>query len=104
MTSLEPFRLGAWGFVLEEQLFVDGQPADISGATLLEVRFERPDSTVFHKTATLITTGADGRVGYLVAQGDIDQAGPWRYQFVVDAPSFGFPLEKHTLSIGTNIP
>jgi hypothetical protein len=97
-------RVGSSGYTIEAVLLLDGVPADISGATLLEFRLEKPDSTTLHKTAQLGTTGLDGLVVYVVQPGDIDQAGEWRYQFEVATAAFRFPLDPVAFTVAENIP
>jgi hypothetical protein len=103
MTTTDILRTGAFGFAFEAVLTLDGVVADISAANLLEVRFQKPDSTVIVRAAQLGTTGLDGLVVYVVQPGDIDQAGDWRYQFDVGTPTFRFPLDPVVFKVGHNI-
>jgi len=104
MATQDLMRVGSFGFTLEAVLEIDGQPADISGATLLELRFRKPDGTSVHRVAQLGTTGLDGLVVYLVQAGDIDQPGEWAYQFDVATPTFRYPLDPVAFTVGENIP
>lgn len=104
MATKDLMRVGSFGFTIEAVLELDGSPADISNATLLELRLEKPDGSVAHKTAQLGTTGLDGLVVYLVQPGDIDLAGPWRYQFDVATPTFRYPMDPVAFTVGENIP
>lgn len=105
MSLSDPIRLGAYGFAFEAQLLdAAGAPVDIGNATLLELRLERPDGSVAHRTATLTTNGADGRVRYVVQAGDLNQAGSWRRQFVVETPTVGFPFEPEAFPVQHNLP
>lgn len=70
---------------LEFSILVKDQSgnADLSLATLVEFRFQKPDGT------TLIVAGQkDGsRVYYRTASGDLDQTGTWRLQLRIVEPA-----------------
>lgn len=66
-------------------------PVDITSATTLTVRFQKPDTskTIVDKTGTIATTGAngngaDGIVQYITQTGDIDTVGEWKAQVLID--------------------
>jgi hypothetical protein len=104
MTLTDALRVGAYGFTIEGDLLLDGVPADISGATLLQIRFERPDGSTFTRTAQIASNGLDGKVAYLVQANDLNQAGDWRYQFTVNTPQLGFPFQPVAFRVEWNIP
>lgn len=104
MTENEPLRVGAYGFTFGLTLTdADGNPLDVSGATTLQLILERPDSSTVTKTAALETTGLDGRVVYLVAPGDLNQAGEWRRQFKVVTPQMAPSIEPVAFEVLANI-
>jgi len=102
--TTETLRFGSSGFTIDAQLLFDGVPADISGATLLEIRFEKQDGSTVHLPAALGSTGLDGVVVYLVQPGDLDQAGSWRFQFEVATPSWRRFTTPVAFEVGPNIP
>ena len=53
----------------------DGVPVDVSTASSLVIRIGYPDGTSADRTASLLTTGTDGRIKYLTISGDLPQAG-----------------------------
>lgn len=61
----------------------DGVVVSLSGATSLQVKFQKPDESVIVKTASLFTDGTDGIVTYTTQSGDLDQPGAWKLQAVV---------------------
>lgn len=69
--------------VLDEE----GAVIDLSSATELVMWFEKPAATdgdapeVVEYAAELVTDGTDGKVQYVVGEGDLDRAGRWRAQF-----------------------
>lgn len=76
---------------------VTGLPVivDISTATLMQIRFKKPDLSVVVQTAAFSTDGTDGKLKYTSVLGDLDQPGDWRLQGYVEMPAW----QGHT-SIG----
>jgi len=63
---------------------------DISGATVLQIIFHKPDATILTKTATLLTDGTDGKFYWATtATTDLDQEGIWKLQGYVEFTSGG---------------
>lgn len=58
----------------------DGDSVDISGASLLSLRFQRPDATAFNKDASLLTNGMDGAMQYTSSNTDFLMDGLWQVQ------------------------
>jgi len=56
----------------------DGSAYDMTGHSLLEVIFQKPDGTRDPKTAALNGAATAGSFRHSVAKGYINQAGPWR--------------------------
>lgn len=53
---------------------------DISASTAQEIILKKPDGSEITRTASFITTGADGQIHYTTVSGDIDQRGEWSYR------------------------
>lgn len=51
---------------------------DVSAATLIYMKFQRPDTTGFTRVAGFKTDGTDGIVRYVTVAGDLDQPGGWK--------------------------
>lgn len=73
-----------------------GEPEDISGATVKEIRFKKPTGVILVKTATFSTDGIDGYIQYMVISGDLDMSGTWEIEGYVEGVGF-----KNTSSKGT---
>ena len=56
----------------------------IAAATMLRIRFEKPNGTVVVQTATLETDGSDGKAKYVSVLNDLDAAGIWYLQGYVE--------------------
>lgn len=66
----------------------DGAVVDVSTAAVRQLLFKKPDGTVVPKTATLVTSGVDGKVKYVTGvAGDIDQPGEWFLEGYVEIGS-----------------
>ena len=79
------FQLNDYGSRLRVTL-IDGEtelPIDVSAATLVQYVFSRPDNSTFIKTGGFDSNGSDGKVVYLLANGDLNMVGRWSYQVYV---------------------
>jgi len=50
----------------------------------LTINFKTPSREVKTKDAELYTDGTDGRIMYVLEDGDMDEAGLWSYQCVIE--------------------
>jgi hypothetical protein len=55
-------------------------PLDVSAAVALDFTFLTASRRKFTVPAALVTDGKDGAVEYVVQDGDLDVAGPWKLQ------------------------
>lgn len=62
----------------------DGAIVNIASAASMLMWFQKPDGTVVSRTASLVNDGVDGLMQYITQAGDLDQAGSWKSQGVVD--------------------
>ena len=59
-------------------------PLNISGATTLEIVFDRPnDNGETTKTADFVTDGKDGKIKYIIESNLLDTPGEWKIQVVL---------------------
>jgi hypothetical protein len=56
----------------------DGSAYDLTGHSLIEVIFQKPDGTRDPKSAVLNGAAAGGSFKYSALKDEINQAGPWR--------------------------
>jgi len=61
---------------------------DISGATDLRIKFEKPDRTTVTQLAEFTTDGIDGYIEYVTVDGDLDIEGKWRVQGIISNTVF----------------
>ncbi len=75
-------NVGSVGTVFIVQITVDcsNTPMDISGATVKEIIFVKPDCSEVAHAATFATDGKDGTLRYKSQAGDLDQEGLWTIQ------------------------
>ncbi len=76
---------------------------DISAATGMAVKFEKPDGTAISRTGTLNTDGLDGKMKYTTIAGDIDQAGRWKVQAAAVIGGWNGRSEVVAFQVRTNI-
>lgn len=70
-------RVGESGFFLQLNT-----SEDLSSYSTFYFRFWKPDGTSVDKSATAVTTAADGDFEYQVESGLLDQSGRWRVALV----------------------
>lgn len=80
-------RLEDIGTIFEITLMDDTEVVDISGATLMQIRFAKPDGTIMLKTAVHTTNGSDGKLQYTTILNDLDQVGIWQKQAYIELPT-----------------
>ena len=61
---------------------------DISTATTMQIKLQKPNGTVVTKTGVFSTDGTDGKMRYVTISGDLDEAGFWRIQGYVETASW----------------
>ena len=71
--------VGDVGTIVELTIKDENQSVvNVSGATLKQVKFKKPNSTsVITQTAAFSTDGVDGKIRYVTLTGDIDTVGDW---------------------------
>ena len=81
------------GTVFRWTVFEDAA-VDVSGATVRQVKFMRPDATQLTKTLAYSTksgdtgNGTDGRVEYVGVSGDINQKGTYKWSLHLVWPTW----------------
>lgn len=103
MTQTKGLQLGDLGIPLEAEIFTDGKPWDGSAATSVQFFLEAPDGTVKTRTGHKSTTGQDGRFMYVLAAGDLDQIGDWRWQARIVTPSVERRTRRFLLRVSSNL-
>lgn len=72
------------GTSFEEQILdAQGEAIDISSASPIAYKFEKPDGTVLSRTGSLLNDGTDGWAVYETVLGDLDVSGFYRLQVYV---------------------
>jgi hypothetical protein len=64
-----------------------GEIVDISGATVKQIIFKKPDGQKVIKDATFTTDGTDAKMVYVTVAGDLDTPGAWSIQGRVVLPA-----------------
>ena len=79
-------HVGDIGTVFERTITEGTTTVDISGTTLMQLIFRKPDGMLLTKTATFTTDGTDGKLRYVTISGDLSVAGQWGLQAYVEMP------------------
>src|SRR5262245_28903947 len=99
MATSTDMHVGDVGTVIEVTLYEDDDLIDLSGATVKQLRLQKPDGTVDTKTALFSTDGTDGKVRYVMQADDLDQAGDWRLQVYIETPAGKWSSEAGVFSV-----
>jgi hypothetical protein len=76
--SWQNIHVDDYGWVGKLRIVQDGVAVDISSYTTRQFIFTKPDGTEVTKTATFVTNGVDGYLGYTAESGVFNVAGAWR--------------------------
>lgn len=101
-------HIGAVGLIFRPR-FVDqdGAAIDVSTASTLQLKLEKPDGTDAAKTLVASAYGdgdlTDGYADYTTIAGDIDMGGDWKAQAYAVTPSRVIPTKIHTFTVKGNI-
>ena len=66
------------GTMFKITLYDDEVIVDVSGATVMQMLFLKPDGTNLTKTAYLFSDGTDGIIKYSTIADDLDIHGKWK--------------------------
>lgn len=61
-----------------------GDPVDLGTADVLTVKLGKPSGETLDLTGELLNNGADGKLYYITADGDLDEDGVWTIQAKVE--------------------
>ena len=86
--AAKELHVGDIGTILEA-ILVDGEtPVPIQGAATREIILKPPKAAKKVKAAAFTTDGSDGKIRYVTATGDLDEAGTWRMQAHIAGTGF----------------
>ena len=103
MSSKPQYVKGDYGSTIFRTILKEDHSArDISTATTKSLVFRKPGGSVVTKSMSFVSDGTDGQLKYVLATGDIDEAGEWEMQVRVvlntsDA-DFRTKIEKFTVA------
>ena len=81
----------------------DGVVVDISSASSITMKFRKPDDEVVSRTGTLDSDGTDGKVYYTTVFGDLDEAGHYKLQAVVNLPTGTYYTDIYSFRVHCNL-
>lgn len=82
----------------------DGNIFNLSSATSLKFRFLSPQNESEDKTASLYTTGADGKMVYITEADTFSVSGKWKYQAIIEFASAIWYTNVIPFMVYDNIP
>ncbi len=97
-------RIGDVGTVFRLKIVDEVEDVvNISSATDMVVRFNKPDEVAVDKVGTFTTDGADGYMQYVAVDGDLDVPGKWRIQAIITTPLGEWSSEIETFWVKENL-
>lgn len=63
---------------------------DVSDATSKYLLIKKSDDTVLTKNMSFLTDGTEGKLKYVIADGDLDIPGLYKYQVLIITPDYQF--------------
>jgi hypothetical protein len=92
------------GTIIQVQISdCNGSAIDISAATSKEIVFKKPNGALVTKIATFVTDGTDGKMKYVIVDGDLDQVGSWKVQGIVAVGSYVWHSSFETFKVHRNL-
>ncbi len=91
------------GTVLELTITADGVAVDVSGASVKNIIFEKPDRTSITRTASFTTDGTNGKIDYATIADDLDQYGEWSIQGFITLPSGSWHTDVGKFQVYDNL-
>jgi len=101
--SVEEIHVGDIGTIFEITLQDCDAVVDLTGASVMEIVFKKPDKTVVVKTAALKTDGTDGIIQYITVLDDLNLKGTWSIQGDVTIPTGKWKSEIDKFKVYANL-
>lgn len=76
---------------------------DVSTATVKKILFKHKTGVTFSRDAAFVTDGTDGKIKYILVQGDIDLQGKWELQVYLEFSTGKWHSSKATFEAAANI-
>ncbi len=84
----EVARLGDIGVSLRGTITkLDGTAYDVSDADSITIVLTKPDGSSINRAGSIVNDGVDGVVEYVTVDGDLDQLGTWKADWVITGPA-----------------
>ena len=97
-------KVNDWGTPIIVTIKVGNAPFDVSEATGLSIKFEKPqENGELTKDAELLNDGTDGKIQYVVEEGALDVAGTWKLQGVITFGDGKWHTDVGTFEVGESL-
>ena len=101
--AADEIHQGDIGTTFRATIQQDASVIDISGASTLQMIFEKPSGSTMTKTATLYSDGTDGKMQYATVSGDLDETGSWRVQAYIALDTWQGKTDMYTFEVHPNL-
>lgn len=76
---------------------------DISTADTKQIIFKKPSGANLTKDADFVTDGNDGKIQYIIQEGDIDEVGTWKIQGIVTIGAYTWHSNFESFKVHRNL-
>lgn len=76
---------------------------DISGASVSNFVFFKPDETILEVTGSLVNDGTDGKLHYVSVTGNLNVCGKWRWQGIIRLGTSEWRTDIHEFKVHANL-
>lgn len=88
MSRFNEIRQNDIGTIFRITLKDNGVIADVSSATVKQIKLQDEDGVTITRTANFYSDGTDGIVQYTTIDGDLDSTGMWKIQVYIEMPDW----------------
>jgi hypothetical protein len=105
MTNRPNMHVGDYGTTFEMQILNRStkKALNISTALVKKFIFSPPTHDTFERTAVFVGTGTDGKLKYVIEDGDIDEEGEWQIQVLVQDALGQWHSDIEVFEVGANL-
>lgn len=107
MTTRPNMHVGDYGTTIELTVVskATNKALPLGGLLEMHMLFQKPSGATFTKEAEMVTPplGTDGKLKYVIEDGDIDESGQWKVQGSVISDAGEWHTDIETFEVGENI-
>ena len=100
---IEHIYVGFYGQPIDILVLKAGEPWDISWATTRTLKLKDPGGTVTTQSPDFKTDGQDGYIRWMPEATDLDEAGSWAMQLILEETGRKVPITPIQFTVKVNL-